>query len=213
MTANRLLPLSGVVFVALWVLVILIGGTDVPSTTAPANEIASFYSSETVSQGISSFVIAATVPFLVFFAVSLASLSWPGDAGARSFWRWALLGGSFITGAVIMVMALLHFALVDGADQGISPTALQALNTLDGNTWIAATASLGVMMLGAAGWLLGRARIYDWLGWAALVFGIALFIPFADFVALLLSLVWIIVTSVVLYREPEAERHAAAAPA
>ena len=27
-----------------------------------------------------------------------------------------LLGGSFILGAIIMVMALIHFALADGAD-------------------------------------------------------------------------------------------------
>lgn len=56
------------------------------------------------------------------------------------------------------------------------------------------------MMLGAAGSLLGTARGYRWLGWAALVLGIALFIPFADFFALLLTLIWIIVTSVMAFR-------------
>jgi hypothetical protein len=55
-------------------------------------------------------------------------------------------------------------------------------------------------MLGAAGSLLGTGRAYRWLGWAALVLGIALFIPFADFFALLLTLVWIIVTSLMMFK-------------
>jgi hypothetical protein len=212
MAVNRFLPLSGVVFVALWVLVLLIGGDDTPSTGDPGTEIASFYADESVRQGVSAFLIAATVPFLVFFAVSLAAVGW-ADAEARTLWRWVLLGGSFITGAVLMMIALVHFALADGGDQGLAPAAMEALNGLDGNFWVAANAALGVMMLGAAGWLLGRERTWGWLGWAALVFGIALFIPFVDFFALLLSLVWIVVASVMLYREPEVERRAVVAPA
>ena len=54
------------------------------------------------------------------------------------------------------------------------------------------------MMLGAGGWLLGRIGNYNILGWVALVLGIALFIPYADFFALLLSLLWIIVAASVL---------------
>src|SRR6266576_1207753 len=68
-----------------------------------------------------------------------------------------------------------------------------------------------LMMLGAGGSLLARTRLYRWLGWAALALGIALFIPFVDFVALLLSGVWILVTSVTLFSE-RAEAQYAAAP-
>jgi uncharacterized membrane protein len=39
-----------------------------------------------------------------------------------------------------------------------------------------------------------------WLGWIALVLGVALFIPFADFVALLAMLFWILVTGLVQAR-------------
>ncbi|HEX9350134.1 MAG TPA: hypothetical protein VF877_02555 [Gaiellaceae bacterium] len=62
-----------------------------------------------------------------------------------------------------------------------------------------------MMMLGAAGWLLGPVGNYNVPGWVALVLGIGLFIPFVDFFALLLSLLWIIVTSVLLYRSPKEE--------
>jgi len=56
------------------------------------------------------------------------------------------------------------------------------------------------MMLGAAGWLLGRERIQGWLGSAALVLGIGLFVPFIGVLALILSLAWIIVASITLSR-------------
>jgi len=86
----------------------------------------------------------------------------------------------------------------------ISPTALEALNSLDANTWMAFNPAFGVMVLAAAGLLLS-AGVMRWLGWSALVLGVAAFIPYADFFALFLTLAWIVVTSVVLARgKPEA---------
>jgi hypothetical protein len=202
---SKWLPLSGIVFVVL-VLVVIIGFSgETPGTDDSAAEIASFYDDETVRQGIAAFLLAATVPFLLLFTASLAGIVRPTDVGSREIWRRMMLGGSFILGAVIMVMAMIHFALADGADD-VNPAALQALNLLDGNFWVAANPALGVMMLGAAGWLLGRVGSYNALGWVALVLGIGLFIPFVDFFALLLSLLWIMVTSVLLYRLPQEER-------
>jgi hypothetical protein len=202
---SKWLPLSGIVFVVL-VLVVIVGFSgETPGTDDSAAEIASFYDDETVRQGIAAFLLAATVPFLLLFTASLAGIARATDLGSREIWRRMLLGGSFILGAVIMVMAMIHFALADGADD-VNPAALQALNLLDGNFWVAANPALGVMMLGAAGWLLGRVGSYNALGWAALVLGIGLFIPFVDFFALLLSLLWIMVTSVLLYRLPQEER-------
>ena len=202
--ASRWLPLSGVVFVVLMLVVIVGFSGDTPGTDDSAAEIASFYDDESVRQGIAAFLLAATAPFLLVFATTLAGLATGTDRASREIWRRILLGGSFILGAIIMVMAMIHFALADGADD-VAPAALQALNLLDGNFWVAANPALGVMMLGAAGWLLGRVGSYNVLGWVALVLGIGLFIPFVDFFALLLSLLWIIVTSVLLYRSPKEE--------
>jgi predicted anti-sigma-YlaC factor YlaD len=201
MDVRRLLPLSGVVFVVLALLGVVVLGGDTPESTAPGAEVLSFYDDEAGRQAIGTFVLAASVPFLVFFAVSLANAVAPADAGRRPGWDRVLVAGSGVAAALILVTAFVHFALADGGDNGVSPEAMQALNLLDGNTWVAFNAGLGVMMLGAAGSLLPRARNYRWLGWAALVLGVALFIPYADFIALILTLVWIIVTSVILFRE------------
>jgi hypothetical protein len=206
MDSKRLLPLSGVVFVALILLSIIgiSGGT--PSSGASADEVASFYDENMVRQAIGTFVLAAAVPFLVFFGVALTRTRSHGD---ESVWRQVTLAGTILAGGAILATAFVHFALVDGGDQKISPTALQALNSLDGNTWMAFNPAFGVMMLGAAGILLS-AGVMRWLGWSAVVLGVAAFIPFADFFALVMSLLWIVVTSFVLARAKSEPAYAAA---
>jgi hypothetical protein len=202
MDARRLLPLSGFVFVIL-VLVAVVGlGGDTPDSNAPGEEVASFYDDEMWRQAIGAFVWVASIPFLVFFAVSVAAAFW--SAHVRRVWEYVVIGGSVLTGATLALLSAVHFALTDGATNNASPASLQALNLIDGNGWVAFNGSLGVMMLGAAGCLISRPRSYRWLGWIALVLGVALFIPFADFIALVLTLVWIIVVSVMLFRDTPA---------
>jgi hypothetical protein len=59
---------------------------------------------------------------------------------------------------------------------------------LDGDSWIAWNSAFGVMMLGAGAtvftWALPR-----WMGWLAIALGVLLFIPFADFFALLVTMI------------------------
>lgn len=213
MDVRRLLPLSGVVFVVLAVLAVVVLGGDTPSNDASGAEILSFYDAHTVRQAIASFVFALSAPFVVFFGVSLATTAWPEGADRRPVWHYVLIGGGVLTGAGVLIAAWVHFALADGGDNKASPEALQALNVLDANSWLAWNAGLGVLMLGAAGCLIPRAARHRWLGWVALVLGIVLFIPFADFFGLILTLVWIIVVSVMLFRGPTGLLGAGAAQA
>ncbi len=197
MDMTRLLPLGGIVFVTLVAIAVLVLGSSTPSSDASAAEIASFYDDQILRQGIGSFVLAASVPFLVFFGVGLASAL---AVRLGAVWERVLVAGTVLTGGTVLVVAFVHFALVDAVDQGIRGSALQALNAADGNTWLAFSAAFGVMMLGAAGLLIPRVGGYRWLGRIALVLGVALFIPFADFFAILLTAIWIIVTSVTIAR-------------
>jgi hypothetical protein len=206
MEMKRLLPLSGIAFVAVVAIAIAIAG-ETPGTDASGAELASFYE-QSWRQFIAAFVLAASVPFCVLFGVSLATATSQPDAG-RSPWELVLMAGTILTGGVVLIVAFVQLALNDGADQGISESALQAVNTLGSSTWVAFSASFGVMMIGAAGLLIPRVGGSRWLGRIALVLGIALFVPVANFVALLLTAVWIIVTSVVLARRQVETRYAA----
>ncbi len=62
-------------------------------------------------------------------------------------------------------------------------------------------------MLDAGGCLARLARGYRQLGWAAVVLGVALFIPYADFVALLATGLWIVVVSILLARTGAEHRY------
>jgi hypothetical protein len=197
-TAGRLLPLSGLAFVILAVLAIVGLGGDTPDSEASAAKVASFYEAHQNRQIVAAFVLAAAVPLLAFFGVSLALALWPAEAGRRPVWPVVLAGGSLLACAAFALAAFIHFALADAADH-VAASTLQGLNVLDSDTWVVFNGGLGVMMLGAAGSLIPRAKTRV-LGWTALVLGIALFIPFADFFALLLTGIWIIVTSVLLFR-------------
>jgi hypothetical protein len=205
METNRLLPLSGIAFVALVILAIPVLGWGSPSSTTAPAEVVAYYQEHNAEQFVASIVIAASVPFLVLFALGLGAAR--TTPGGRSTWQRMLVGGSFDTGAVLLVIALTNFALADGADNGASADAIQALNLIIGNAWVGLNAGLGVLMLGAAGTFLSRPRS-GWIGWTALVLGVALFIPIADFFALLLTGPWMIATGVALSRRPE-QRHVA----
>jgi hypothetical protein len=197
-TTQRLLPLTGVLAVLLVVLSVVIGGAT-PSPDASAAEVMSFYGAHEVREVAAALVLAASVPFLVLFAVALATVHWPSEPGARPVWELLLVAGSALGGGAILFAAAVHVMLADGADH-LSATGLQVLNVADGDSWVAWNAGIGVMMLGAAGSLLSRRAITRWLGWSALVLGIALFVPFADFFALLVSALWIVAVSVALFR-------------
>jgi hypothetical protein len=201
---RRLLPLSGIVFVVLVVVPVVVLGGDHPESDGTAAEVVEAYADDVVQQGLAAFLLAASAPFIVFFASALAArLGLNGGHQHRPIWERVVLAGSAVTASAAVIAALIHFALADGADQEVSPTALQALNVLDNNVWLPFNSGLGVMMLGAAGLLLTERALPRWMGWTALLLGVALFIPVADFIALIVALVWMIVASVMLYLAAE----------
>jgi hypothetical protein len=198
MHASKLFPLSGIAFVVLVVVAIVGIGGATPGTDASAGELASFYDDNATRQGMGTFALAASVPFLLFFGIGLATALARTGRGLTA-WGYVLIAGTILVAGSVLLASVAHFALANGGDEEIAPDALQALNSLDGNTWMAFNPAFGVMMLGAAGVLIS-ARVLQWLGWIALVLGIAAFIPFADFIALLATLIWIVATSIALAR-------------
>jgi hypothetical protein len=211
--ARRVWALSGVAFVIIALGGVVVFGGDTPDTGASAAKVVSYYGDHTTRQSIAAFVLAASVPFLVLFGIYLASFSGRGsDAREPILWRRLLMAGTVVEAAMLLATALIHFALTDAVDQGVTGDAARALNMLDGDSWIAWNSAFGVMMLGAGGTVL-TTPWPRWMGWLALALGVLLFIPYADFFALLVTLVWIIVTSIYLYRQGGREAAAGAATA
>jgi hypothetical protein len=190
-------------FVVLIALAAPVLGSGSPESDASASAVASYYDAHEVKQIVAAFLFAAAVPFLVLFGVSLAAAASEAETYAQRIWPRVLLVGTALAGAAVLVVALAVFAMADGASNDVAPSALQAINVLGSDAWILFNSGLGVLMLGAAGCHLAGAgtRLDRSLGWIALVLGIALFIPFADFVAMLATGLWIIVRGLTLSGE------------
>jgi hypothetical protein len=195
MSRTRWLPLSGIAFVVVALVAIVGLGGNTPDPDASADKVASFYDAHNGRQSAAAFLLAVAVAFLAIFGTQLAARFSPNA------WTRLLTVGTAAASAVLLLTALIHFALADAADKGVAGDAIRALNIVDSDGWLAWNAGLGVMMLGAGGAILASVRVLPrLLGWAAAVFGVALFIPFADFIALLLTLIWMLVTSFILWR-------------
>jgi hypothetical protein len=207
---RRVYALSGTAFVVIAVAGVVVLSGNTPDSNASTAKVVSYYDAHAGKQVAAAFFLAASVPFLVLFALHLRSAVTDGR-GASEIWGRLLTLGSAVAAAVLLLTALIHFALADGVDNGLRGDGARALNVLDGDSWVAWNASLGVMMLGAAGLVLTSARLARWLGWLALLVGVFLFIPYADFFALLVTLLWILGVSVYLYARPRLTEAAAAA--
>jgi hypothetical protein len=198
--AGRWLSLTGAVAAVLVVVSFAGLGGNTPTADDPAAKISAYYNAHEAREMIAAFVLAASAPFFVVFGMCLVARLRPAGRAANSTWQTLLTVGSGVAAGGFILAALIHVALVQTAGyDDIDGGALQALTGLDENSWVAFNAGLGVMMLGVGAYVLssGAHRV---LGWIALVAGIALFIPYADFFALIVSGLWLIWTSIAMYR-------------
>jgi hypothetical protein len=192
---SRYALLGGAVAVLLLVGAVVVIGSG-PESTAAGEEVARTYAGEEVTQALAAFALVAAAPFLLVFALALAGI---GATGVRpSLWERLTVAGGAVVATLLLVAGWIHLALVDVADDA-APEALQALNAADATLWLPFNAALGILLLGAAGTLLGRRLLPSWIGWVAVVLGVALFFPYAGFFALLVTLLWIPLVGVLLF--------------
>jgi hypothetical protein len=191
---RRFLPLSGVVLVVLIVAAVLLGGSSPPSNTASGAEVADYYDAHQARM----FVVSLLFPAAGLFAVTFAAAVGRALGSAEPVWERVLHAGGVVFATALGLVGALTFALADSPTK-ISEQSLQALNLLQSDLWIFWNAAMGIFMLGAAASWLASPHGRRPLGWVALVLGVALFFPFADFFAFLASGLWIVVASLLLF--------------
>jgi hypothetical protein len=203
-----LAPLTGVAFVALVVIAFIISGES-PDTGDSPQKILSFYNDNDSEQIFSSALLAwGTVLFLFFLGVLRSTLHAAEGAIAR-------LSAVAFGGGIVLALGMLSFAgftftLADAADH-LTPDAAQALNALNSDFFFPVAAGLGTLMI-ATGIVTIRSRALPaWLGWPALVIGVAAVTPIGFFAFLVFGL-WTLAASVVLWRAAGTATPAAAGP-
>ncbi len=199
MKSARLAPLSGIAFVVLLIVGLVVVSGNTPSIDDSASKIASYYGDHQAKETLAVIVVAISAVALAIFAVTLRNFLRDGGADGTVWATLALFGGVVAVAGLFFAGAV-HLALVNGGDKHISPAAMVAVNALDSEALLAFLVPLGIMLIGAAGATLsGGGALPKWMGWVALVIGIVFFTP-AFFVSVLLMFIWIIVASILMYR-------------
>ncbi len=168
-----------------------------PDAEAPGSEVVDFYKDGEGRQIMAAMLVALGALALVWFASTLRGILRQGEGGSGRVSNIAFAGG--LGSAVgFWVAAAFHIALADIGDK-LEEGAAQALNVLDNDAWAAFVPGLALMLL-ATGLVARRTGVLPaWLCWVAIVLFVGSFTP-VGFVAFMLSGLWIIVVSVLLYR-------------
>lgn len=194
MNAKTVGPLTGILFVVLVIVAVIISG-ETPATDDSPREIVEFYLDNDSSQSWASAVLALACVALVFFLGSLrrALRAVPGDNGGLS--TVVTLGGALIAiGASIF--AGIGFTLGDAADE-LPASAILTLNALNSDMFFTVAVGTAVFNLALGLAVLRHGGLPRPLGWLAIVIGVAGLTP-AGFFAFLATGIVIVWASIVL---------------
>ncbi|MET9874333.1 hypothetical protein ABZZ36_06840 [Actinacidiphila glaucinigra] len=194
----RLGPLTGLAAVILAAVSYALQG-DTPGIGSSGVAVRAFYLTHDTRQGVGLYLLLVAGLFLAFFAGYLWHVLAASD---RTGWLpQVAFAGGILAALGFWISAGLTLSLVEASDRPlVGGGALQALNALGSDLFMPILAGIGVMLLGA-GLAVSRSDggpLPHWLGWAAFVLGVLMFIPFAGFIGLGLAGLWVIAVCVLL---------------
>jgi hypothetical protein len=194
-----LAALTGVGFLVLVIVGIAVGGGEPPDPSDdPVQEIITFYEDNTDSIWIGSLLQVWAGTFLIFFGGYLRKVLRAAEGEGH------MLSAVTLAGAVILALAAaidgtINIALAEAVDsvEGLDPAAVQALSLLWSNDFLPFALGAQVFLLAAGLSVVRHGALPAWLGWVAIVLGVAAVTP-VGFVAFLAGALWIGVVSVML---------------
>jgi hypothetical protein len=198
---ERFAPLTGIGFVILVVVAVIVGG-ETPDADDGIVKVVNYWK-DNQDQAIASAIIAGfSAAFLLWFAgVLRAVLAIAEGPPAR-------LANTAFAGAVVGTVGWLlligfTFVAADTADD-VAPQVTQTVSVLQADFFFPLAVGFAVFLLASGLALVRTGVLPSWLGWTALVLGLACLTP-GGFFAIVLMLVWIAVVSVMLFtRTPAA---------
>lgn len=197
---NRLASLTGLVFGGLLVATILVSG-NTPDSDWSAQRVVSFYTTHHNSQNATVYMLGYGAFFVLLFAAALRSHL---RSRSKSDGPIALgFGGGIVLAIGLAIAAAITSSAIDAPGK-ISPAAEQALSVLNNDLFYIS------LLVGIAGFAIGNGiaitrsdGLPRWLGWVAIVIGIAAVIPPIGWFALIALSLWAAVVSIVMFLQPQ----------
>jgi hypothetical protein len=194
---SRLAPLTGLLFAVLAVIAIVTGGES-PGTNEPPAKIVAYYATHRSEVKTSALLFALAFLILVLFAASLRSYlrRTPAAEGLSAL----VLAGSVLIAAGTFISSGVEFGLANEIHH-LGPQAVQTLNFITEEVAFLPVVGGAFLLAIASGLAILRgARLPKWLGWVAIVLGIAALVPPASFPSLLGFAIWSAIVSILIYR-------------
>lgn len=171
-------------------------GGESPDSDAPRREVVEYWTDHDTQNTIGSAIEATAAVALLFFSATLyrSTKSWGDDATLPA----AAFAGGIVAAAGVGVDAAIRFTAADVADK-VDPATLQTLSIMWADFFFPMVVGLATLILATSilGW---RSRALPvWLAVIGILLAIAFVTPIG-FAAFLLSAVWMIVLSVMLWR-------------
>lgn len=194
--SDRLAPLTGVLFAVLVIAGVFTSGEETPKATASVARVFAFYTKNRSEVEASSILFALGFLVLVLFAGALRSYLRRTGA-ADGLGALVLAGGILMAGGALTGTGL-EYGIAHNLHH-LSPQAAQTLNFISQELFLPVLAGAFVLAICGGLAILRGAALPKWLGWVAIVLGIAALIPPASFPALLGFVLWSIVVSILMY--------------
>jgi hypothetical protein len=201
-TIERFVPLSGVAFAVLLVAGVSLAG-GAPAIDATAAEMVEYTADNGATLRLSALVLATSMFALLLFVGCLRSAA--RDRDSHPALTAALAGGGVIAAAGIGVDAGLRFTLAESVDD-IGPEALQAVYAIWSGYFWTIHVGFALLILAACLGALATRSGPSWLAGVGIIGSLLLVIPVvaATLIGLIVGGVWVIATSVLLYRQAPA---------
>jgi len=206
--SGRWAPLSGAVFVALWVAAYLVLGGTVEDSTPDADILAYFNDKGQRDREFITLIllVAASLPFVVFLAVLRERLE-DGEGGA-GVWTMAAFAAGLVSSALWAVAAALFVVPSMTTDANDEFTFdMDTFNTFAGAgylIWSGAGMIMSVLVLATSVVGIRSGVIPRWLSWLGFAVAFTLLAAFLV-IPVILMLAWLLAVSIALVWRPDSE--------
>lgn len=199
-------PLTGVAFIVVVIIALLISGGEPPSADEPVQEIIDHYVDNKDSVEIGAFVGVAAAVLLIFFGAYLRSVLSAAEGGSGMLSALPLVGTAIVATG-LAIDSTITIALAETVED-IEPAAVQSLQALWDNDFVPLALGIQVFLISTGLSVVLYGALPKWLGWVALVLAVIGFTPIG-FAAFLATGIWILVVSVMLTMRVRSESAAA----